>query len=386
MNDRYILDERLYRRGRNAIALVAAAGWLATVFGYVTNPARAEQAYLVAFVFAITLMWGALFFVMLQQVTGSAWSVTMRRMAENIMAALPWGAALFVPVALSFGSLYPWARAATVAEDPVLRGRAVWMNPEFVVLRAAVYFAIWSLWSLKLYRLSTTQDDRPSLEAAKSAERWSAVGLPVSFVTVALASFDWLMSLDAHWFSTMFGVYVYAGAALAFVALLVLILLALRAAGVLKQAVNHEHYHDLGKWLFGLTVFWAYIAFSQYMLIWYANLPEETEWFRVRVAGNWRWVGLLLVVGHFLVPFLVLISRAAKRNLWVLGTAALWLLAMHYADLYWIVMPAPHWLDLATLAATGGTLALAFWARLGKRALAPVGDIRFERALEFENV
>ena len=212
-------------------------------------------------------------------------------------------------------------------------------------------------------------------------------------VTVAMASFDWLMSLDPHWYSTMFGVYVYSGAALAFIAALILILLAFRGADVLRYSVNHEHYHDLGKWLFALTVFWAYIAFSQYMLIWYANLPEETAWFRDRLVGSWRGVSMLLVVGHFLVPFFVLISRAAKRKLGLLAAAAAWVLFMQYTDLYWIAMPifskrgvTPHWIDLAALAAVGGTFALAFWSRLRAHPLAPVNDIRFEKALEFTNV
>ncbi len=215
----------------------------------------------------------------------------------------------------------------------------------------------------------------------------------LSFITIALASFDWLMSLDPHWYSTMFGVYVYSGAALAFSAALVLILLSLRRADVLRYSVNHEHYHDLGKWVFALTVFWAYIAFSQYMLIWYANLPEETIWFRSRLSGSWTAVAVLLVAGHFLVPFFVLLSRAAKRRLWLLGAACAWLLFMHYVDLYWLVMPVftkqgvkPSWLDLATFLAAGSVFGLAFWWPMRRRALAPTGDIRFERALEFENV
>ena len=191
----------------------------------------------------------------------------------------------------------------------------------------------------------------------------------------------------------MFGVYIYSGAALAFIAALILILLGFRRAGVLRASVNYEHYHDLGKWLFALTAFWAYIAFSQYMLIWYANLPEETAWFRDRSVGTWRFVSLLLVVGHFLVPFFVLVSRAAKRNLILLGATAAWVIFMQYADLYWIVMPVfskkgltPSWIDLAALAAVAGTFALAFWWRLNRHPIAPVGDIRFEKALEFTNV
>jgi hypothetical protein len=391
--DSYTIDGRLWSRGRNLIAFLAAAGWGATALGFASDHARAAQSYLVAFTFVLSLAWGALFFVMLQHVTGAAWSVTARRMAENVMVAIPLGAVLLLPVLFSLGSLYSWAQPAVVAADPILQAKAAWLNPRFFSIRAAAYFAIWTVWAVRLYRLSTAQDSGPSLARAKAAERWSAPGIAVAIITVALASFDWLMSLDPRWYSTMFGVYVYSGAVLAFFAALTLILLAFRRAGVLRYSVNHEHYHDLGKWIFGLTVFWAYIGFSQYMLMWYANLPEETEWYRARLAGTWSYVGALLVVGHFLVPFFVLISRAAKRKLWILGAAAAWVLLMHYTDLYWIVMPVfakngvrPHWLDAAALVAVGSTFALVFWWRLRSHALAPTGDIRFERSLEFENV
>ncbi len=366
---------------------------LVRVLAWRSDPVRFSAAYLVAFVFFLTIALGSLFFVMLAHLTGSAWSVTMRRIAENVMFTIPAGAVLFLPVAFGLGSLYEWARPEAVAADPVLQGKAAFLNPQFFFVRAAVYFALWSFWALRLYWLSASQDESGSLSKARSAERWSAPGMLVLTVTVALASFDWLMSLDPHWYSTMFGIYIYSGAALAFFAALALILLAFRGAGVLRHSVNHEHYHDLGKWIFGLTVFWAYIAFSQYMLIWYANLPEETVWFRDRLVGSWRSVAAVLVIGHFFVPFLVLVSRAAKRRLSILGAAAAWVLLMQYTDLYWITMPvfskrgfAPSWIDLAALAAVGGTLGLVFWSRFRRRALAPTGDIRFERSLEFTNV
>jgi hypothetical protein len=388
--DSYTIDARLWQRGRNALALVAAAGWAACAVAFRLDPTRFHASYLVAYAFFLTLTLGALFFVMLQHLTGAAWSVTMRRMAENVMVVIPLGAVLFLPIALGLPSLYEWARPEAVAADPVLQGKAAFLNPQFFLLRTALYFALWSLWAWKLYRNSVRG---AGLQASRSSQRWSAPGMVMLTVTVALASFDWLMSLDPHWYSTMFGVYVYSGAALAFIAALTLILLAFRRAGVLRSSVNHEHYHDLGKWLFALTVFWAYIAFSQYMLIWYANLPEETAWFRDRLVGSWRGVSVLLVVGHFLVPFFVLISRAAKRKLGLLAAASIWVLFMQYTDLYWIVMPVfskrgvtPNWTDVAALAAVGGTFALAFWSRLRAYPLAPVDDIRFEKALEFTNV
>jgi len=201
------------------------------------------------------------------------------------------------------------------------------------------------------------------------------------------------MSLDPHWYSTIFGVYVLAGGGLAFFAALILVCLGLRRAGILREQVTLEHYHDLGKWLFALTVFWTYIAFSQYLLIWYANIPEETVWFKIRLAGSWRGFSAMLLFGHFIVPFAVLLPRASKRNLRVLGAAAVWMLAMHFVDVYWMIMPALHgngsgfhWVDLAAPAAIGSALALVFWGRMRSAAIAPVGDPDFERALEFQNV
>ncbi|MGE5648184.1 MAG: hypothetical protein ACM336_20595 [Acidobacteriota bacterium] len=391
--DSYTLPDGVHAKGRLALAALAAAGWAGSGLAWATGPTRFAASYLTGYAFFVTLVLGALFFVMLQHLTGAAWSVTMRRIAENVAWTVPAAAVLFLPIAFNLGRLYEWARPEAVAHDPILQGKAAFLNPQFFLLRAAVYFAIWIFWAWKLHRNSAAHDEAPSLAAAHSSERWSAPGMLLLTVTVALAAFDWLMSLDPHWYSTMFGIYVYSGAALGFTAALTLMLLAFRRAGVLRYSVNHEHYHDLGKWIFGLTVFWAYIAFSQYMLIWYANLPEETVWFRDRLAGSWRAVAALLIVGHFLAPFLVLVSRAAKRRLSVLGAAAAWIVLMHYIDLYWIAMPVfskhgatPSWIDLAALAAVGGTLGLVFWQRLRQHAIAPTGDIRFEKSLEFTNV
>ena len=215
----------------------------------------------------------------------------------------------------------------------------------------------------------------------------------VFFLTASLASVDWVMSLNPHWYSTMFGVYCLAGGAWGFFALLTFIFLRFRANGIMVNSVTTEHYHDLGKWMFALTIFWAYIAFSQYMLIWYANLPEETIFFKLRRTGTWEGVSGILLFGHFMITFLVLLARNSKRTLNVLRFATVWILAMHYVDVYWLVMPnfqksgaAPSWIDLATLAAVVSTLALAFWLRLRKVVIAPVGDPRFKKGLEFQNV
>ncbi len=391
--DDYELDAKLWRRGRNALAVVALAGWAALAAGYSNDSAAFYPAYLIAFVYWLTLALGALFFVMLQHLTGAAWSVTSRRVAETMTLTVPLAAVLFLPIAFGLPHLYEWARPEAVAADPLLQTKQAYLNPEWFHLRAAICLGIWSVWATILYRNSVKQDDGGTLELTRSAAKWSAPGMILLALTVSLASFDWLMSLDPHWFSTMFGVYIWAGSGLAGFAAITLILLAFRRMGILRASVNHEHYHDLGKWLFALTVFWAYIAFCQYMLIWYGNMPEETVWYHVRTAGTWRWVGALLVVGQFFVPFLVLMSRAAKRKLGVLAFAAGWILLMHFADLFWVVMPVFRkdganllWIDIAAFVAIGATFGLAFWGLLRRHALAPVGDLRFTKALGFTNV
>lgn len=391
-NQSYLLNGGTYQRGRNAIALVAVVGWAASVAGYAADPKRFFAAYLTAFLFALTLTLGAMFFVMMQHLTGAVWSVTMRRLAENVMATMPVMALLFIPVALGMHSLYEWTHAEAVASNAILRGKAGYLNEPFFLLRAALYLGVWILLAWRLHRISLAQDASGGTAPVHAARRWSAPGLVLWMVVGTLMSFDWIMSLDPHWYSTMFGVYVLSGGVLAFFALLTVIALQLRRANALREAIHEEHYHDLGKWLFALTVFWGYIAFSQYMIIWYGNLPEETIWYKHRFAGTWMWASAALLVGRFLIPFNALLARAPKRNLTWLGAMAAWIVAMHYLDLYWLVMPVfqpsgvqPHWMDAATLTGVCGTVAWVFWSKLKRHALLPVGDLRLERALQFEN-
>ncbi len=387
------VGETLYGKVRSALALLTVLGAAASGAGWALQPRQFAFSWLVSFSWFFSIAMGALFFLMLQHLTAAAWSVATRRIIENIAAAIPAAALLFLPVALNLHSVYEWARAEVVARDPILQGKTAWLNNSAFLFRAALYIAIWSVLALKLRALSVLQDrEGGSLAAMRAAARWSAPGMIVAIVTVSMASFDWLMSLEPHWYSTIFGVYVYSGGALAAVAALAVVLAALRRAGVLSDAVRTDHYHDIGKWIFALIVFWAYIGFSQYLLIWYANLPEETIWFGHRTSGTWLAVAGVLLFGHFIAPFLALIARGPKRHLGVLVTAAVWILAMHYVDLYWIAMPVlhpdgvqPHWLDLATFLAVAGVFGLAFWARMKRDAAAPVGDLRFEESLEHSN-
>jgi hypothetical protein len=391
--DSYQIDGELWTRGRNAIAFIALISWVASIAGYFLAPDRFFQSYLTSFLFWVFIPLGALFFVKVQYLTGSAWSVPVRRIAENIMITIPLGFVLFIPILLGIHNLYHWSHADVVAKDAILQSKAAYLNPTGFTVRAFVFFAIWSLWAWRIYQQSTKQDKTHSVEQMHTISRWSAPGLLILFLSVTLASFDWSMSLDPHWYSTIFGVYCFSGGGLAFVSLWTLICIMLRGKGVLARSINLEHYHDLGKWMFAMVVWWAYIAISQYLLIWYANIPEETVWFIHRFEGTWSWVSFALLFGHFIIPFFVLLPRASKRNLKVLRFAAVWLLVFQYVDWYWQVMPtfskhgfALHWLDLATLAAVGSAFALMFWNRMKAHAMLPVGDPRFEQAMHFQNV
>jgi hypothetical protein len=391
--DSFYLDEAAWQRGRNIVFFIALVGVLASIAGYASDQAQFFRSYLVAFTFATTIMLGGAFFVMIQYLTGSAWSVTVRRFMENIMMGLPVGLLLFIPVAAGIHELYEWSHADVLANDALIRSKIAWLNPSSFILRGFIYFGLWSVWAIAIWRQSTKQDSEKSVNQMNACSRWSAPGLLLVMATGTLASFDWIMSLDPKWYSTIFGVYCLAGGAVAFFGVLTLIALGMRRAGILSNSIHGEHYHDLGKWMFALTVFWAYIAFSQYLLIWYANIPEETIFFRHRLHGSWKGVSALLLFGRFILPFVFLIFRSNKRNLKFLGMAAGWIVFMHFVDMYWLIMPTWHregiavsWMDFATLLGVVGVLAYAFWARLRKKALVPVGDLRFEQGLRFENI
>jgi hypothetical protein len=387
--DSYQLDASRWAKGRNTLVLAVLISVVACVAGYLNDPVRFHQSYMVAFAYVAATGLGAFFFVMVQYLTGSAWSVTMRRIMENIMITLPACAILFLPIAFGLKDIYPWTNRAA---NPFLGTKGAYLTENFFVLRTYIYFALWSIWIFAIYYQSTKQDTERSARQMNVIARWSAPGLFLAIVVGTLASYDWLMSLEPRWYSTIFGLYILAGGALTFMSFVTLICLGFRRAGILKNSITPEHYHDLGKWLFALTAFYTYMAFSQYLLIWYANLPEETIWYRHRSVGSWLAISLAMPFIRFLIPFFIMLSRPAKRSLKMIAALAIWSIVVEYVDLYWVVMPTyfktgPQisWLDFATLAATLSVCALVFWSRFRKTKLAPVGDLRFEQSLYFEN-
>jgi hypothetical protein len=416
---------------------------------------RFFHAYLNNFSFFLSIALGGLFFVLTQHVTHAGWSVNVRRVAELLAATMPVLAALSAPliisIALNNGVLYPWAQtlppeaihaegpaghaapqAAAPAEaahaeaahpseaqaasaeggehvesdykstDEMLAelnpSKRLYLSPTFVIARVVLYFAAWSFIAVWYWRKSTGQDLSGDVNASVKMERWSGLSLVILGLTLTFAAFDLVMSLDPTWYSTMFGVYYFAGCALAIFATLVIVIMGLQRWGLL-QAVTTEHYHDLGKYLFCFTFFWGYIAFSQYMLIWYANIPEETAWLRLRGASTvgvhfnqWTWVSIVLLFGQLLIPFAGLLSRHVKRNNGPLLFWAIWILVFHWIDNCWMIMPQydSHFhlgpMQWATFFGIGGIM-VATTVRLASRhALRPVRDPRVLESLGFENM
>jgi hypothetical protein len=385
------LGRRLVRAGlaTGVVMLIASAVLVFLAPGGVD---RMLHSYLVAFAFFLSVSLGALFFVVLQHLVRAGWSVVVRRVAEALAMNLPLLALFAVPVLLGARSLYEWADPGAVAGDALLRGKQPYLNLPFFLVRWVVYFAVWTFLARYYWTRSTTQDRTGEVRLTSQMERTSGVGMVLFALTANYAAVDLLMSLDPHWSSTVFGVYFFSGGVVGFFALLSMLTALLQRSGRLGGAVTDEHYHDLGKLVFAFTVFWAYIAFSQYMLTWYANIPEETAWYLRRQTGPWTGVSLLLLFGHFVLPFVYLLPRSVKRRPKLFGPMAAWVLLMHYVDVYWIVMPqvSPgkvpfHLLDLTCPLAIGGFLLAATARRLRQRSLIPLRDPRLAESLAFEN-
>ena len=374
-------------------ALCAVLGAGACAILGAANPKQFFFSWLVSFLFFLSLGLGALFFVLIQYAAQGGWGIVLRRIGETTFATLPVMAALFLPVYFGLHDLYSWTVPGAAGHDALLRWKAPYLNVSFFLIRAALYFGIWSFIAILYYRGSRGQDATGDPGVSARLRRFAGPAIIVLALTQTFASIDWIVSLAPHWYSTMFGVYFFAGSFVGFIALLSVVSVAMRQAGLLDALITAEHLHDIGKLLFGFTAFWGYIAFSQFLLMWYANLPEETFWYKVRIEGSWMPVSLLLMAGHFGIPFFYLMGRTVKRNGATLAIGGAWVLAMHFVDLYWLVMPTlhpegfrPSALDVAALVAVGGCFVAAASWLMRREALVPMRDPRLAESLAFENV
>lgn len=357
--------------------------------GLMTDPMRLWSAYLTSFFFFFSIGLGGLFFTAIQHVTNAHWSVTTRRFSEALTAFLPW-AAVFAAIFVFFGSkhLYLWLQPDVVAADELIQKKTAYLNQTFFYVRFVGFFALWMLFRKLIVNKSLDQDKSGDVNLTTSAVRPSVIFLILFAITYSLFSVDLLMSLDPHWFSTMFGVYCFAGLFQSSLAVIIILTVWMMRKGVLRGYVNENHLHDLGKLLFAFTVFYAYIGFSQFMLIWYANIPEETLFFAHRGHGVWWIVSLSLLVLKFAVPFLVLLPRNSKRDYRILVPICVLLLIMQYVDDYWLVYPnfndGHAVFSIWEIGIALGMLGAFLWSIYGflsKYSIIPVGDPRLEESL-----
>jgi hypothetical protein len=392
-------DESVFRGGNNLVRAGLAAfgvGFVGLVAGGATDRRQAFFSYLSAYAFAVSLALGALVFLMIVHAMNAKWPTAIRRIPEGIVAVLPLLALGYVPLAFGMRSLYPWTAPETIHDHEVrhlLEHKAPYLNAPSFHVRAFAYFAIWIGIAFFLRRWSLASDKEPAPARVRNPRFrvLSALGLPPVAFALTFASFDWLMSLTPTWYSTMLGVRWFAGGFLGAIALTVVFTWGAQQAGMLAR-VNSAHYYALGRLLLAFTIFWAYAAFFEFFLIWIVDRPMEASFYAVRIMGPWRPYTIALGIGHFVLPFFMLLPYRIKRRPVPLASVALWLVLAHWLDMQWLVMPSArpegpmiHPLDVAALLCVGGA-ALAFGTfRMRGQPIVPRNDPALEAAFRYES-
>ena len=368
--------------------LAGAAGLAVSLVGLLIDSRQFLQSYLMAYMLCLGVTLGCLALGMVHQLSGGAWGVVLRRPIGAASRVLPILTALFLPIAIGMRSLYRWTDAQLVAQSELLQHKHLYLNVPFFLVRAAVYFITWNALAHYLNAWSLEQDRRPDPRIARRMQQISGGGLLAYGLTITFASFDWLMSLDPDWFSTIYGVLIIGGQGLSAMAFLIVVVAWLSRRPPLDRIIVPAHFHDLGNLMLAFVMLWAYFSFSQYLIIWSGNLPLEISWYQHRVETSWRLVGLSLIVFHFAVPFALLLSRAMKREAASIVKVALLVLAVRVIDLFWLIAPAFHqqavsvsWLDLVLPAALGALWIGFFFRQLRGRAILPVHDPEFDETL-----
>jgi hypothetical protein len=369
--------------------VVGVAGLALCAVGFAGNRAHFFKAYLLAYVFWIGIALGSLAISMLHHLSGGAWGVVIRRVLEAASRTLPFMALLFLPIAFGINELYLWANPEAVAKDAILQHKAAYLNVPFFIIRAAIYFVIWSALAYLLSKWSLEQEQRGETGQALRMQRLSGLGLVLYALTILFMSVDWIMSLDPHWFSTIYGILFMGGQGLSAFAFAIAVAVLLSRTEPMSRVIAPAHLHDLGKLMLAFVMLWAYFSFSQFLIIWSANLPEEIPWYLRRWGGGWQWVGLLLIFGHFVLPFVLLLSSDIKKSGRTLIGVAVTIILMRIVDLFWNIGPLHHeesfgatWLDAVAPVALGGIWLAIFLWQLRTRPLLPLGEPYLAEALE----
>jgi hypothetical protein len=378
-------------RLQNQGLILGVIGLVAAAVGFAIDRDQFFQSWLIGFLFCLGLSIGSLALLMLQHLSGGQWGLVGRRVFEASARNMPLVALFFVPILFAMPTLFTWARPEMVAGDAILKAKAPYLNVPFFIGRAAVFFAFWIICAWLLSKWSAAQDRGEASTDAAGMVRFrtlSAPGLLFLVLTLTFAVTDWVMSLDPHWFSTIFGLLFTASFGLSAFAFTILVLATIGPAGELAGRLKPRHFHDLGKLLLAFTMLWAYLNFSQFLIIWSGNLPEEIPWYLERIRGPWGYVALALVFGHFGFPFLLLLSQDIKKNSRWLSSVALFILVMRLVDIIWLVSPAfehhgrfpIHWMDVAVPAGLIGIWLFMFARNLRGRTLMPLNDPFFKEA------
>ncbi len=389
---------------------IGIAGLIVSLIGFFVDTQLAVWSYLIGLIFITSIAIGMLFLVMIHHIFDAEWSVIVRRQAEHYISALPYMGFLFIPLFVitylgkDQGILWLWMNQdaplhghGTVGTDVLYQKKTWWLSEGFFWFRAVFCFAIWTYFARAFRRNSFSQDEDGSPNHTYSSRKHAAAGLILVALTWTSAAFDWIMGLEYHWFSTMFGVWMFASAMRAALAVMLLTCAFLVAKGPLKGILNTKHLHDVATLAFAFTVFWAYITFSQYFLIWNANIPEETFWFNDREQGIWWPVSMVLIFGYFLFPFLYMLQFPLKTNFKSMTFMAIWLLSMNLLDVFFNILPSlkdSHgepfqmfssmkniiWYASGVLGA-GGILLWAYWSSYLKTKIIPIRDPRIQDCL-----
>ena len=363
-------------------------GLLIVVLSYVVNPERSAYNNIIGLTFLISIAVGSLFFVAIEFLSGAVWSTPFRRVGEFLSSTVWVLPLLFIPLLLNVNTIFHWTHPAPA--DKTLIDKAPYLNVSFFVGRVIGFWLIWLLFYYLIIKNSRKQDQTKDQYLTKKNIKLSAIFMPLFAFTISFAAIDWLMSIEPHWFSTILGVYYFSGTILAALAVGAIFIVLLNERGFFVKGIHTDSYYSLGALIFAFTNFWAYIAFSQFLLIWYANLPEETFWFLARWEGNWKFFSVGLIIVHFLVPYVGLLSQPSKMNPKRLLFMSGWILFAHYYDLYWLVMPnffkegIPFsWIELGFPLLIAGLIILVFFYQTKKNNLVPIGDPKLKRGIDF---
>jgi len=376
------------------LLVLGVAGIAVFIAGLSVDKARAWASFLLNQFFFMGIALGSLFFVAVQTLSGATWNAPVRRVSEALASYLPFVVVTFAVVFFGMHDLYHWTHPEFVAGDIVLEGKAGYLNQKFFMVRDSIAVVLWIIFARALVGNSLKQDTTKDAGLTAKNRTLSPIFLMIFAISFTMVAFDQLMSLDPHWFSTMFGVYAFAGIFYSALAASALVLVYLKRRGMLTGIVNENHMHDIGKFMFAFTVFWAYIGFSQFMLIWYANLPEETGYMIKRMTSPWLSLSVFLLVGKFLVPFFFLMRRKAKRNDTILFYVAIFMLIAQWFDLAWIVQPEFFateglklgWIELGMLAGFAGIFGFFVLRFLSKNNVVAIGDPGLEESVHHHHI